>query len=51
MAQSDVFGAPLIGSAKLTWSGFKEGFEGGLLKDKFAFFEGYRSPIAERTFL
>ena len=41
----------IVGAQKLTRSGFKRGFEVGLLTDKFAFFEAIfscKSPIPER---
>ena len=37
-----------IGSAKTDPVRFKWGFGEGLLKDKFAFFEAYKSPILKR---
>ena len=36
-----------LGVQKLTRSGLNGGFGEGLLKDKFAFFEAYESPIPE----
>ena len=39
---------PLIGSAQTDPVQFKWGFGGGLLKDKFAFFEASKSPIPKR---
>ena len=38
----------IIGGAKTDPVWFKWGFGEGLLKDKFAFFEAYKSPIPER---
>ena len=37
-----------IGSAKTNPVRFNWGFGEGLLKDKFAFFEAYKSPIPKR---
>ena len=37
-----------VGSAKTDPVRFKWGFGEGLLKDKFAFFEAYKSPTPER---
>ena len=37
-----------LGVQKLTQSVFKWGFGEGLLKDKFVFFEAYKSPIPKR---
>ena len=49
---------PVFGSAKTDPVRFKWGFREGLLNDKFAFFEGYKSPtpkrrklLAKRSFL
>ena len=40
--------SPKIVSAKTDPVRFKWGFGEGLLKDKFAFFEAYKSPIPKR---
>ena len=37
-----------VGSTKTDPVQSKRGFKDGLLKDKFAFFEAYKSPIPER---
>ena len=42
------FDGPKVGSAKTDPDRFKWGFGEGLLKDKFAFFEAYESPIPKR---
>ena len=41
-------GTTKLGSAKTDPVQFKWGFGDGLLKDKFAFFEAYKSPIPKR---
>ena len=40
-----------MGVQKLTRSGLNGASEEGLLKDKFAFFEAYKSPIPKRRAL